>query len=636
MTFYKYNHTIVVSLRKTYGKKENKMTEDKTNTEVEVTSDNKDVKKKEASNRKNKEGAVKNTIDTSPTLSEAKDKTAVVGWGRMNPPQIGHEKLSDKIKSVAKKNNATPLLFLTHSQDAKKNPLSYDEKIRLASKAFGRMVQKSNAKTIIQAMQELDNKYDNIILVVGQDRVKEFDTLLQKYNGRDYTFESIEVVSAGDRDPDAEGVEGMSASKMRALAAAGEMQEFISGLPRKLRSDGEKIYDMIRDGMNITEDMDLEEAMSTQQRLKRSRAMRRNRSKIAAGRRRAARKKPTRGRLKKRAQNRAKNIIRKKVIGKTGKAYKDLSMAQKKTIDKRVAKRKAAINRLAKKLVPKIRKEEFTLNEEFESLFEDKEREKDTPQDSDVKDMPGSQPKGYYKGVEKDKKDDRARHFAKKSKMDDDNPKAYEPAPGDKDAKTKESKHTKKYREMYGEELEEASTKDTQPRKRFHMLLNKNGSPKIDKRFKPFRKKKNSVEENVDALEKQHKAELQDLKREQEAEMDDAKAREKRKEIQKLYKEDFENDVEVLDLINEIWESVHLEESKVEKGLKKKAEKSGVSYSILKDVYDRGVAAWRTGHRPGTTPSQWGYARVNSFLTGGKTRRTADKDLWKKHKESKD
>lgn len=66
--------------------------------------------------------------------------------------------------------------------------------------------------------------------------------------------------------------------------------------------------------------------------------------------------------------------------------------------------------------------------------------------------------------------------------------------------------------------------------------------------------------------------------------------------------------------------------------LKKKAKASGISVGILKQVYNRGVAAWRTGHRPGTTPEQWGHARVNSFMTGGKTRRTADKDLWAKHK----
>jgi len=72
-------------------------------------------------------------------------------------------------------------------------------------------------------------------------------------------------------------------------------------------------------------------------------------------------------------------------------------------------------------------------------------------------------------------------------------------------------------------------------------------------------------------------------------------------------------------------------ESNPKKALQNKAEKTGISYAILKKVFDRGVAAWRTGHRPGTTPAQWGMARVNSFATGGKTRTTADADLWADH-----
>ena len=73
-------------------------------------------------------------------------KKVVIAFGRMNPPTVGHEKLVTKIKSVARKNRATPLLYLSHSQDKKKNPLSYEDKIRLAKKAFGPLVQKSNSR----------------------------------------------------------------------------------------------------------------------------------------------------------------------------------------------------------------------------------------------------------------------------------------------------------------------------------------------------------------------------------------------------------------------------------------------------------------------------------------------------------
>lgn len=579
---------------------------------------------------------IKNAIELNPTLKEQSGKTVVLGWGRMNPVTVGHEKLANKIKSVAKENNATAMIYLTHSQDPKKNPLKYDDKVSLAQTAFGRdVVKKSKAKTIIQAMQEIDGQYDNVIIVVGQDRVAEFDKLLQKYNGKDYTFDSVKIVSAGDRDPDAEGVEGMSASKMRAAAASGKKDDFVSGLPKKLKRQGDKVYDMVRTGMGINEEVDLDEKLKASddmsvwvkdfqdsdapqfkgksqkkrqqmavaakldaeeqneeveidedrapltitQRRNLAMSMRRNKAKIAMGRKRAANRKPTPEKLKIRAEKRARDIIRKKVIGQSGKSYDDLAVSQKAVIDKKVAKRKAAIKRLAKKLIPKMRAEEFdfeNINEGFDQLFE-----KRVAQDADVKDMDGTQPKKYYSGVDKSTKDDRARHFAKGAKMDDDNPAAYKPAPGDADAKTKESKHTKKYKEMFGE----ASEKDVQPRKRYHSLMNKNGTPKIDKRFKAFRSKKGLTEQ-------------------------------------------FDNDEDLLKVVDEIWESVQLEEGKTESALKKKADKSGMPYGVLKKVYDRGVAAWRTGHRPGTTPAQWGMARVNSFVTKSSgTWGKADKDL---------
>lgn len=99
----------------------------------------------------------------------------------------------------------------------------------------------------------------------------------------------------------------------------------------------------------------------------------------------------------------------------------------------------------------------------------------------------------------------------------------------------------------------------------------------------------------------------------------DSKAKTKESKYTKKYKEKFGEGVEYI-------------EENSEKALQKKADDSGISLSILRQVYKRGVAAWRTGHRPGTTPQQWGLARVNSFIVGGKTRTTADADLWKKHK----
>jgi len=303
---------------------------------------------------------VKNNIEMNPTLKEAKGKTVVFGWGRMNPVTIGHEKLADKLKSVAQKERATPLLYLSHSTDPKKNPLSYDDKIMLARKAFGDMVQKSNAKTIIQAMKELDKKFDSVILIVGQDRVQEFDTLLNKYNGKEYNFDSINVVSAGDRDPDADDVTGMSASKMRALAAQGVMKQFAKGLPKKLKGDAQAVYDMVRAGMKLAEELEayenLDEALSLQQRRQRAITMRRYKAKIAAARKRMARRPADQERLEKRAEKKARSMVRAKIAGSKGKNYDDLSPAEKSQIEDRVKKRSVMVARIAKRLLPKLKR----------------------------------------------------------------------------------------------------------------------------------------------------------------------------------------------------------------------------------------------------------------------------------------
>jgi len=587
-------------------------------------------KSKKASKKVKDELLVKNAIEINPKLEEAPNKTVVLGWGRMNPITVGHEKLVNKIKSVARSEAATPLIYVSHSQDAKKNPLDYDDKIMLAKKAFGNIIVKSNARTIIQIMQELQKKFSKVILVVGQDRIKQFDELLNKYNGKDYNFDNISIVSAGDRDPDSEGVEGMSASKMRAAASQGDFKKFKTGLPRRLQSDAQDVYDMVRGGMKIAEMLELDEALTIQQRRMRAITMRKYKSKIAQGRRRMAKKAASMDKLKLRARKAAIKIIRKKVAGKKGEKYNSLSPSEKMLIDKRVATKKSAIDRIAKKLLPKVRKadlaklsgkksvneefESFLLNEEFNTLFE----EPTTGQDPDIKDKKGTQPAVYYKGLAKSTKDKRDAHFKKHGKKDDDDNSAYKPAPGDAEAETKTSKHTKRYHQMFGKE----------------------GAVKLDRRFRAFRTRKEEVELaeitiNTDAekrLKRQHKDERQNLSKEHEREMDGLLTRELRKKITSINKEEFESDKALIDFIeettNDIFDQVTLDEAKGDEGLKKKAEKSGMPLGILRQVYNRGIAAWKTGHRPGTTPQQWGFARVNSFITKSSgTWGKADKDL---------
>ena len=178
-------------------------------------------------------------------------KTAVFTFGRMNPPTVGHEKLVNKVRTVARLQKGEPLIFLSHSQDAKKNPLDYNTKIKLAQSAFGKIAQRSKSNTIIKVLQELEKKYDKVVLVVGSDRVSSMSVLVHKYNGKDYNFDEIDVVSAGDRDPDAEGVEGMSASLMRELASNEDLERFTEGLPQGLKRQAAKVMAAVRKGMKL-------------------------------------------------------------------------------------------------------------------------------------------------------------------------------------------------------------------------------------------------------------------------------------------------------------------------------------------------------------------------------------------------
>ena len=156
--------------------------------------------------------------------------TIVFTFGRFNPPTTGHEKLIKKVASVA---GSMPFrIYPSQSNNPKKDPLSYSDKIKHMRKMFpkhGRsIIINKKIRTAFDAVTELyDQGYRKVNMIVGSDRVREFDTLLKKYNGVKgrhgfYNFESINVLSAGERDPDAEGVAGMSASKQRANAQENE------------------------------------------------------------------------------------------------------------------------------------------------------------------------------------------------------------------------------------------------------------------------------------------------------------------------------------------------------------------------------------------------------------------------------
>ena len=201
-------------------------------------------------------------------LQEQKEKHAVMAFGRMNPITVGHEKLVNKVKDIADKVGGSAHIVVSHSQDSKKNPLTSSQKVKHAKRAFpGVNVSASSPDApnfLAQAAKLHKQGVTHLHMVGGQDRVGEFHKLLHKYNGvkgphGSYNFKKIEVHSAGDRDPDAEGVEGMSASKMREHASKGNFKKFRSGVPSSMSDQHAKeMYDHVRKGMKIDEDVDFD------------------------------------------------------------------------------------------------------------------------------------------------------------------------------------------------------------------------------------------------------------------------------------------------------------------------------------------------------------------------------------------
>ena len=342
------------------------------------------------------------------TFKEARGDTAVFTFGRFNPPTTGHEKLIEALAREQGKNPGSRMyVYPSHSQNAKKDPLPHAKKVAYMKKMFPRYKKNiivSRARNIFEVATELHNKgHKAVVMVVGSDRVDEFDNLLNKYNGEEgrhgfYGFDNIEVVSAGERDPDAEGVTGMSASKMRAAASQNDYDSFKEGLPKGF-TDGEKLFKDVRKNMGIREGNTF-----TTEEIHRDLYVRGEIWNV--------------GDVVKTTDGDEGTIIRR---GTNYVVFEDL--------------RRVWLHNL-------------------EEIRDGLRRQK---QDKDVEDRKGTQPAKYYaKDAEGDKmkkstKQSRARHFEKGAKMDDDNPAAYKPAPGDKGAKTKPSKYTKKFKQMYGE-----------------------------------------------------------------------------------------------------------------------------------------------------------------------------------------
>jgi len=182
---------------------------------------------------------------------------ATFTFGRFNPPtESGHGKLVSAVQSHAKEHGGQHYIFPSHSQDKKKNPLSHRDKVHAMRSLFpsANVISHQKIRTAIDAMKHIEAAgHKHVTMVVGSDRVDEFHGLLNKYNGKEYNFKKINVVSAGHRDPDADGAEGMSASKMRGLVSAGKRDEFIGHYSDK--KVGADIHDKLHKAMNESKAM---------------------------------------------------------------------------------------------------------------------------------------------------------------------------------------------------------------------------------------------------------------------------------------------------------------------------------------------------------------------------------------------
>ncbi len=366
-------------------------------------------------------------------MHEAKGKSIAFTFGRFNPPTTGHEKLINKVASIRANDYK---IYLSRSQDPKKNPLSPRQKLDIMRKMFprhARSIEINNTNMILDICTLLYKKgYSDITMVVGSDRVREFDTIIKKYNDVNsrhgyYNFENINVVSAGERDPDADNVSGMSASKMRAAASSNDIGSFRRGLPRGV--DAIAIMKQVRQGMNLAaqytgetrEVVPFKDFEHQQIRDLYIREMIFN-----VGEKVSYVKEDIEGKVVRKGTN---YIVLEDNKNNLHKAW--IWDCVPVSADREV----------------EVREYNTDVDYGFTAVSTIEEDLDAQPQDKDVKKKKGTQPKKYYKDLDKGTKNKRADYFKNKDTTKNDN----RPAPGDKGAKTKPSIHTQKYKKMFGE-----------------------------------------------------------------------------------------------------------------------------------------------------------------------------------------
>ena len=344
------------------------------------------------------------------------EKIVYFTFGRMNPPTIGHEKLLNKLSMASRRNPYR--VYLSQTNDKRKNPLDFNTKVKHARKMFPKharqIMSDKKVKTVFDALVKLYNEgFKNVAMVVGSDRVNEFETLLNKYNGEKgrhglYNFSKINVISAGERDPDADGAEGMSASKMRAAASKKDFTSFSQGIPKTVsNADAKKLYNQVRKGMGLKEQKEFKNHVQLEK---------------------------------------VSNVRESYVKGNLFKVGDGIIISE--------SGEYAEVVQLGSNYVI-VETKTGTYRkwlDAVEVLEKKKERVKMSKQDSDIGGRPGTQPKVYHQGLSKKQKIARDRQFKRQAKMDDDNPAAYKKAPGDATAKTKPSRHTKRFKQMFGDD----------------------------------------------------------------------------------------------------------------------------------------------------------------------------------------
>jgi hypothetical protein len=182
-------------------------------------------------------------------FSEAVKDSVVFTFGRMNPPTVGHGKLIDKVLSVAKSSGAKAIIYPSKTEDDSKNPLSFKMKVQVLKDVYGNIVKTDRTvQNPFDALDKLDDKnVSKVTFVVGSDRVKEFKKNMTSHIKKNLSnIKNFSVVSAGERDPDASGVSGMSGSKMRSFVQKDKFEKFRKGLLSKNSKLAKKVFSLLK------------------------------------------------------------------------------------------------------------------------------------------------------------------------------------------------------------------------------------------------------------------------------------------------------------------------------------------------------------------------------------------------------